>query len=106
MTTHGGYQWQLGEWGEASGRGGLCGPGWFHAYTHPLLATLLNPIHANLRDPRLFVIEVDGQRKDDRGLKVGFTKMRLVREMPLPAITPEQVVAFGIVCALEIYDAP
>ena len=106
MRTHGQHQWILNEWCETDGVDELCGPGWLHAYTHPLLAVLLNPIHANLSDPRLFVIETGGTRKDDRGLKVGFTKMRLAREMPLPAVTREHRVAFGILCALEVYNVP
>jgi len=106
MQTYGGYQWTLGEWSEADGVFELCGSGWLHAYTHPLLAVLLNPIHADVSSPRLFVIETDGERKDDRGLKVGFTRMRLVREMPLPTMTPVQIAAFGVLCALEVYGGP
>ena len=47
MQTHNGFQWELGEWQETSGEGGLCGPGWLHYYSDPLLAVLLNPIHAD-----------------------------------------------------------
>ena len=51
MQTYNGFQWVLGETHETNGEGNLCGPGWLHAYTDPLLAILLNPIHANISNP-------------------------------------------------------
>jgi len=99
MQTHGGCQWVLGEWKEVSGKGGLCTDGWLHGYTDPLLAVFLNPIHANIKNPRLWRIEVDGARLDDHGLKFGVQRMRLVEELPLPVVTTEQRVRFTILCA-------
>src|SRR3989304_4485465 len=64
MRTYGDCQWTLGEWKETSGEGNLCGPGWLHFYTHPLLAALLNPIHANIQNPRLFRVEAEGATLD------------------------------------------
>ena len=46
--------WEIGVERTASGEGELCGPGWIHAYTDPLLAVLLNPIHAEITEPRMF----------------------------------------------------
>jgi len=106
LTTFDGFQWTPGEWVETSGQGDLCSSGWIHAYTHPLLASLLNPIHADIRNPILFAIEAEGARKNDHGLKVGFTRMRLMQELDLPVLTPEQRIAFGIYCALEVYSEP
>jgi len=103
LQTHGGYQWTVGEWRETDGSGDLCGPGWLHAYEDPLLAALLNPIHANIDAPRLWECEADGDGKDERGLKCGVRRLRLVREMPLPAVTTTQRVAFGILCAGSMY---
>ncbi|MDD4352556.1 MAG: hypothetical protein PHU71_06315 [Candidatus Gracilibacteria bacterium] len=102
MQTHGGCQWTLGEWKETSGNGELCSDGWLHCYSSPLLAVMLNPIHANISNPRLFEIETDGRMLDDNGLKQGFTRMRLVREIPLPEITTTQRIAFGILCAKRV----
>lgn len=90
-------------WGEnvshsGTGEGELCGSGYVHAYTHPLLAVLLNPIHANLPAPRLW--EAEGEiAKSDRGLKVGCVTLTTIREMPLPIISTEQRVRFAILCA-------
>jgi hypothetical protein len=102
MQTHGGYQWVLGEWRETSGEGDLCGPGWLHWYSDPLLAGLLNPIHANFSNPRLFLAETDGEIRDDRGLKGGSTRLRLVEEKPLSEATTEQRVRFAILCAQSV----
>ena len=101
MQTHNGYQWALGETRTASGEGGLCGPGFLHGYTDPLLAVLLNPIHANITNPRLFRGE-GTVAKTDHGLKIGCTEMTLTEEMEPPAINTVQRVAFGILCAKEI----
>jgi len=107
-TTHNYYQWSLpkgekpGDWHRTSGKGDLCGPGWLHYYHHPLLAVLLNPIHADIQDPILWEVEVGEEQKDDAGLKGGATKVRLLKKIDLPMLSTEQRVAFGIYCALEI----
>ena len=103
MQTRGGCQWVLGEWKETSGEGDLCGPGWLHFYTHPLLAILLNPMHANISHPRLFRVAVKGRTLDDYGLEAGYTKARLIEEVPLPSITTKQRVAFAILCARTVF---
>ena len=101
MQTHGNCQWVLNEEKTASGQGNLCTSGWLHAYTHPLLAALLNPIHANFPAPRLFkargvVGKTDGQ------LKVGCTRLTLTEELPLPEITTNQRTRFAILCAQRV----
>ena len=99
MCTHGGYQWALGEWRETNGDGFLCGPGWLHAYVHPRLAVLMNPIYGKVSEPRLFVGEGAGQSRDNRGLKIGFTRMRLDREIGVPVIGVEKRTALAIFAA-------
>jgi len=76
-----------------------------HAYTSPLLAVLLNPLHADFKAPRLF--EAEGEvEKTDRGLKIGCRELKCIREIALPIITEEQRVRFAILCSLEVYDCP
>lgn len=99
MTTLNFCQWTLDEWKETTGTGELCTKGWLHCYTSPLLSVILNPIHAYINNPRLFLCEVDGNTKSDYGLKEGWSRMRLIRELELPKITIEQHVAFAILCA-------
>lgn len=104
--TYNNTQWGPGVTHTASGVGELCGSGWLHAYTSPLLAVLLNSIHAAFDNPRLW--EADGEvGATDNGLKVGCTRLTTVREIPLPEITTEQRVRFGILCAKAVCtDAP
>jgi hypothetical protein len=81
MQTHNGFQWKLDKWYKVSGNGPLCEKGWFHLYHHPLLAVLLQPIHVDFKLPmRLFEAECKGKSKDDCGLKIGFTKVRLIKD--------------------------
>ncbi len=104
MRTHGGYQWALNEKRTASGEGELCGPGWLHLYTHPLLAVLLNPIHACLapKTMRLFEATAGGRFKHDHGLKFGATEVTLLREIPVPEVTTNQKIRFGILCVKQV----
>lgn len=97
-------------WGEGvshsgTDEGGLCGPGYIHAYTHPLLAVLFNPIHAGLVRPALWVGEGD-VAVNDNGIKVGCVTFTTLRTMPLPEVTPTQRVAFGILCTREVCADP
>lgn len=103
MKTYGGFQWKLGETRTTSGKGDLCGPGWLHCYSNPDLAILLNPLHAGFNNPRLFEVECSGEHKEYRGLKEGFTEITLITELTVPIFTNNQKIAFGILCALEVY---
>lgn len=106
LQTHGGCQWEIGAPRETDGNGDLCGPGWLHYYHDPLLAVLLNPIHANIDNPILWEAEAEGAHKDDNGLKGGCTKLTLIRQIDLPQITTEQRVRFAILCAKDICADP
>jgi len=115
MQTYEGFQWELNKWVKTSGAGELCSKGWLHAYTHPLLAVLLNPIHGNYyggvtKDSittgiRLFEAEARGECKEDSGLKIGYTEMRLVKEIKVPEINLIQKVAFGILASLKVENS-
>ena len=51
-------KWKPGVWQKSlSGRGTLCGPGWYHFYYSPDLSVLLNPIHADIKNPILWKTE-------------------------------------------------
>ena len=105
LKTYNGFQWVMGEWQKAIGdiSQGLCSNAWLHCYDSPLLAILHNPIYGNIKNPRLFEVEVDGKMKDGKGIKRGFRRMRLLKEIPLPTITTTQRRAYGILCAREVY---
>jgi hypothetical protein len=102
LTTYNGCQWALNEWKETDGFGKLCAEGWLHCYTNPLLAILFNYIHADISNPRLFEVEVEGKCLTDLGKKEGWTRMRLVKEIEVPVISHIQRIAFGILCAKKV----
>lgn len=95
-------KWREGFTLATSGKGELCGPGFVHAYTHPLLAMLLNLIHANICDPLLW--ECEGKVvRTDHGLKVGCTSLTALRRIPLPEVTMARRVRFAILCAQAVF---
>ena len=99
--THNGCQWGEGVTHEGTGEVDLCGPGWIHAYTDPLLAVLLNPIHADFASPRLW--ECEGEVvKNDCGLKVGCKSLTTLRDILLPEVTTEQHIHFAVLCARAV----
>jgi hypothetical protein len=103
MQTRNGFQWELNKTYTTNGKGYLCGPGWLHVYEHPLLAVLLNPIHADIKNPRLFRCKIGGKCLKNKGLKCGYTKVTLTKELQLPQLTLTQRIAFGILCAKQVY---
>ena len=102
LKTYGGFQWEVGKKYTTSGQGSLCGPGWLHAYEHPLLAVFHNPGGANIVNPRLFEAS-GGNILRDGQMKCGVTELTLIREIPLPAVSVEHVVRYAIGCALAVY---
>ena len=103
MKTYGDTRGALGKWNRTSGKGDLCGPGWLHLYTSPVLAELLDPIHANFREYRVFR-GASGPVISD-SLKVGYTNMRITEELPRLHITTENRIRFGIACACRVYTS-
>jgi len=107
MRTYNGFQWTLGVKASVEGDDKeLCSASWLHCYDDPVLALLLNPIHANIAVPRLFAVRTEGRGLNDRGLKRGYKAMTLVKELPLPNVTWSVRTAFGILCAMEVYKVP
>ena len=99
--TYNHTQWGEGVTHESTGEHGLCGFGWIHAYTDPLLAVLHNPIHGDFANPHLW--EAEGEiGLTDHGMKVGCRKLTTIRRIELPAVTTEQRVRYGILCAMEV----
>jgi|GEM_PF-1370977 len=104
--TYGGCQWGEGVTHTADGLGGLCTCHWIHSTTDPLLAVLLNPAQGRY-DPATAHLwrcsGVVGKEDTPSRLKVGCTDATTIERIPLPVVTAEQTVRFGILCALEVY---
>ena len=109
LTNENGQTRGMTQWGEnvshtAKGDGKeLCSDGWIHYYTHPLLAVLMNPVHAKFASPKLWEAEASGEIINEP-LKSGCKTLRTIKEIPLPEISRVQRIAFGILCAKEVYD--
>ena len=103
QTTHNACKWATGRWKETDGSGELCGPGWLHSYSSPLLAVLHNPIHADYRPFILWRAEAGGEYRNDRGLKQGHTRLRLLAQVEPVVFTDVQRAAYAIYCALATY---
>jgi len=102
--THGGCQWGEGVTHETSGEGELCGSGWLHAYSDPILAVLMNPVHGDFAPRTMLIWEANGEGEylDDHGLKYGFTKLTTIRQIPVPVVTTQQRVRFANLCAMAV----
>jgi len=99
--TKGETQWGEGVTHSGTGEDGLCGEGFIHAYEDPLIAVLLNPIHADFKTPRLWEAEGEIALREGQ-LKCGCVSLTTVREIPLPEVTTEQRVRFAILCAKAV----
>ena len=97
-------QWRVGVTHTATGKGTtLCTDGVLHAYKHPLLAVLLNPIHADFDAATMRLWRCEGEIVAREGqLKCGVKSLTVVEELPVPVVTTEQRVTFAILCAKEV----
>ena len=97
-------QWGPGVRHEATGpiEGELCTDSWIHYYSHPLLAVLLNPIHANFVNPVGWAVMIEGPTRDDHGLKMGCRALTTLHQIDLPVVTTMQRVRFAIFCAQAV----
>lgn len=81
----------------------LCTDGVIHSYASPLLAAIMNPVHANIDNPRCIEIEASEIVADD-GTKAGHKRARMLREIPLPTTTRRQRTIFTILAVRAIPD--
>ena len=96
--------WAVGVAHKTTGTGTrLCTADVIHAYEHPLIAVLMNPVHADF-DPatmRLFVAEGEIVAREGQ-LKCGVHALKIVEEIPVPVLTTEQRIKFAILCAKSV----
>ncbi|MFQ5622422.1 MAG: hypothetical protein ACE5FS_03400 [Paracoccaceae bacterium] len=103
--THGGFgRWEARAEFTAPGGGKMCSDAYLHAYADPILAVLMNPVHANFVWPRMFECEANVEQDD--GTKLGCTRIKVLREIEAPQVTREQATKFGILAAKAVYHEP
>jgi hypothetical protein len=97
-------KWEIGKWVTAKGSPnlGLCSTGYIHWYNDPIVAILLNPLHAHIRNPRLWEVETKGIEVEDNGLKFGSTELRLIQELTIPTISIEQYIKIALLCVKSV----
>lgn len=81
----------------------LCSNGWIHFYADPLIAVFMNPVHANFVNPILWKCETAGEHKHEP-LKSGCKILTTLQQIDLPVVTTTQRIAFGILCAKQVYN--
>ena len=80
----------------------LCSGGVLHAYRNPNLAFLLNPIHANIRNPKLW--EAEGEIQNSDWAKVGCFNLTTIKEIDKPVWVGGEKeslvrITFAVLCA-------
>ena len=108
MTSRNNTKWEIGKAIEISKEfsgNELCSNQLLHCYASPEIAVFMNPVHANISEPRLFRIHCSKILADD-GTKQGCKKQTLLKELPLPEISVEQRIKIAILCATEVYKEP
>ncbi len=103
--THGDTHWLPGEWREVRWGGRLCEPGCLHAYSDPLLAALMDPVHAALL-PGGTLWVAEGNVLLDDGTKLGCDRLRIIREHDLPVVSMTQRTRWAIYCARRLPQQP
>lgn len=81
----------------------LCSNGCIHAYRSPALAVMMNPIHADIKKPVLWVASTPKIMADD-GVKIGCNRLTTIQRIVLPAATKAQRAEFAIRCAMLVCD--
>jgi hypothetical protein len=82
----------------------MCTDQVLHCYASPHQALFLNSIHANIKNPRLFMIECSDLVATD-GLKHACKSQTPIKEISLPILTTNQRVAIAIKLALTVSKA-
>jgi hypothetical protein len=102
MTSHNGTKWEINKPITILKPGiRMCTDQVLHCYNHPLLASFLNPIHARIKNPRLFLISVDEIVNND-GLKFASKSQTLLEEIPYIDISLEKRIEIGIKIAKTV----
>ena len=104
--TYNGLQWGDNVTHEEPGNPrGLCNKGWLHFYRDVLVAVMMDPGHGRyLLKPscRLYEAEAEGEILDDPDGKSGCTRLTTVKQIPIPEVSLNQRIRFGILCAMEV----
>ena len=96
--------WAVGVAHRTAGTGTrLCTADVIHAYEHPLIAVLMNPVHAMFNPATMQIFVAEGEIVAREGqLKCGVHALKIVEKIPVPTLTTEQRAKFAILCAKQV----
>jgi len=83
----------------------LCSDAWIHWYKNPLIAVLMNPVHANFDSPILWEAESSGKEIHEP-FKSGSRTLTTLIPIELPHVTLIQKIAFGVLCVKQVCFVP
>lgn len=105
LTSFRGSQWSIGKKQIVTEPGTkMCSDQVLHCYSHPLMAAMFNPIHANIANPKLFKIETSEIINSDFS-KLVCKEQTLLEELPMPLLTAEQRQEVAIRAAMTVTGA-
>lgn len=78
-----------------------CGPGVLHAYATPEIGVLMNPVHADISNPRCLRVGIvgDGEWESDGMKRWTTSSLTILDEIKVPKLHPEDLAAWAIVMA-------
>ena len=83
----------------------ICSGDVFHAYPSPELAALMDVIHGGYL-PDGILWECEGEKVVADGTKIGCRVLTTLKQIRVPLYTPNQRIAFGILCAQHVCEYP
>lgn len=106
--AHNEITWVPGKWYESAWKLSesvdcLCSSRYIHWYSDPLIAVLMNQVHADIENPRLWKCEISGKTLLDKQFKGGSRRVRLIKEIPLPELSELQRIECAIRCTKQIF---
>lgn len=104
-TSYNQTKWGPGVSHSGTGYGELCGEGWIHAYEHPLLAVIMNPVHGDFENPKLWLAEGVVAKRDGQ-LKCGCQTLTTLHTLDLPQIHINKRVELALRCIMLVYTEP
>jgi hypothetical protein len=80
----------------------LCSSYWLHAYTNPVIAILVSPMHVDFVNPNLWVCTGKPKIMDADG-KVGCTKLTTHYRMVCPIVSETTRICWAMRCLSKVY---
>jgi len=89
--------WAVGVEHKTTGTGTrLCSSDVIHAYEHPLIAVLMNPVHAMLNPWQVCLFLAEGKIVARDNFHCGVHSLKIVKELPVPKFSLEMQVQLAI----------